>query len=218
MRVKAIIFDLFKTLGEFESYITDEQVSDILINRGYPIYPQTWKHAFHFVIFIDYPKHGYPTYKSLLQQVFNRLETEIDQDTLAKVISLFMNSRFKLYEEGIAAVKLAKEKGFKIAICTTTPKPFFIDEITPIIKDIDYICTGYEARTEKSNPNIYQTVLRNLQTTPKETVVIGDNPQLDINNAKKLGFHTIQIIQEGRPSPQADLISTNAYEAVKLLD
>lgn len=218
MRVKAVIFDLFKTLGEFESYITDEQVSEILVNWGYPIYPQTWKHAFPFVIFIDYPKHGYDTYESLLLQVFSRLETEIDQDTLTEVVSLFVHSRFKLYKEGIAAVKLAKEKGLKTAICTTTPKPFFIDEMAPILKDIDYICTGYEAGTEKSNPNIYQTVLRNLQTNPNETVVIGDNPQLDIKNAKQQGFKTIHINKKDTPSPYADLTVQNSYQAVIKLE
>jgi len=40
MATKAIIFDLFKTLGEFEWTITDESVSSLLRGRGYEIYPQ----------------------------------------------------------------------------------------------------------------------------------------------------------------------------------
>ncbi len=47
------MFDLFKTLGEFEWTITDEDVSSLLRGRGYEVYPQAWRHAFSFVVFVD---------------------------------------------------------------------------------------------------------------------------------------------------------------------
>ena len=73
MVINAVIFDLFKTLGEFERIITDEEVSSLRIGRRYEVYPQAWRHAFSFVVFIDHPKVGYDSHEALFRQVFTRL-------------------------------------------------------------------------------------------------------------------------------------------------
>jgi hypothetical protein len=40
MGIKAVIFDLFKTLGEFERLITDDEATSMLREKGYEVYPQ----------------------------------------------------------------------------------------------------------------------------------------------------------------------------------
>jgi hypothetical protein len=81
MATEAIIFDLFKTLGEFERTITDEEASSMLRGRGYEVYPQAWRHAFGFVVFVDYPRHGVGSHEALLKQVFRRIEVDVDDET-----------------------------------------------------------------------------------------------------------------------------------------
>ncbi|MFH2110350.1 MAG: HAD family hydrolase [Candidatus Bathyarchaeota archaeon] len=81
-----------------------------------------------------------------------------------------------------------------------------------------FICTGYEAVYEKSNPQIYRVILDRLNVEPSETVVIGDNPVLDIANSKMHGMKAIQIVREGVPSDQADGAASDVLEAVKLLE
>ena len=76
MATRAVIFDLFKTLGEFEWTITDEDVSSLLRGRGYEVYPQAWRHAFGFVVFVYHPRHGFGSHEALFKQVFRRLEVE----------------------------------------------------------------------------------------------------------------------------------------------
>ncbi|MCW4049678.1 MAG: HAD family hydrolase [Candidatus Bathyarchaeota archaeon] len=154
----------------------------------------------------------------MFRQVFSRLEVDIDKDTVNAVSSIFRDSHFMLYDESIEAVLRLKKKGLKTAICTTTPKPFFIEEIEPITKHIDFICTSYEAGYEKSNPQIYNRILDRINTKPSETVVIGDNPTLDMYNAKQLGFHTIQVLKDEEPSSHADSAAQNVLEAVKILE
>jgi len=199
MVIGAVIFDLFKTLGEFEWTITDEDVSSLLRGRGYEVYPQAWRHAFSFVVFVDYPRHGFGSHEALFKQVFRRLEVDADDDTVNDLADTFRSSPFRLYPESHEAVKRARDIGLKTAIATSTPKPFFRTGVEPIAEYIDFICTGYEAGYEKSNPRIYKVITDRLQVEPEETVVIGDDPVLDISNAKQHGIWTIHIPREGAP-------------------
>ena len=218
MATGAVIFDLFKTLGEFERTITDEDVSSLLRGRGYEVYPQAWRHAFSFVVFVDYPKHGFDSHEALFKQVFRRLEVDADDDTVNDLADMFRSSPFRLYPESHEAVRRARDIGLKTAIATSTPKPFFRTGVEPIAEYIDFICTGYEAGYEKSNPHIYKVILNKLQVEPEETVVIGDDPVLDISNAKQHGMRAIHIPREGAPSELADDVAKNVLEAIKIVE
>jgi len=218
MATRAVIFDLFKTLGEFEWTITDEDASSLLRGRGYEVYPQAWRHAFSFVVFVDYPLHGFGSHEALFKQVFRRLEIDVDDGTVNELADMFRSSPFRLYPESHEAVKRARGMGLKTAIATSTPKPFFRAGVEPIAEYIDFICTGYEAGYEKSNPRIYKVITDRLQVEPEETVVIGDDPVLDVSNAKQYGMWAIHIPREGAPSELADDVAKNVLEALKIVE
>jgi HAD superfamily hydrolase (TIGR01549 family) len=80
---------------------------------------------------------------------------------------------------------------FEWAITYETPRPCSEAENT--------ICTGYEAGYEKSNPQIYKVITDGLQVEPEETVVIGDDPVLDIHNAKQHGMRRYTYLEERSP-------------------
>ncbi|MFH0849611.1 MAG: HAD family hydrolase [Candidatus Bathyarchaeota archaeon] len=218
MTVKAVVFDLFKTLGEFSRVVTDEEVSMLLQSKGYSIFPQAWRHAFSFTVFIDYSKYGYKSHEALLRRAFQHLEVDVDDSSTHEVAELFRGSPFALYSESLEAVKRVKGLGLKTAIATSTPKAFFIKGLGHVESLIDFICTGYEAGYEKSNPNMYRVILDRLKVEPSEAVVIGDNPVSDIANSKRLGMKAIQIVREGAPSSWADGAAVNVLDAVKLVE
>ncbi len=218
MATRAIIFDLFKTLGEFERTITDDDATSLLRDRGYEVYPQAWRHAFSFVVFVDYPRQGFGSHEDLFKQVFKRLEVDVDDETVHDLADMFRSSPFRLYPESIEAVKRVHRMGLKTAIATSTPKPFFRTGVEPIAGCIDFICTGYEAGYEKSNPQIYKVITDRLQVKPEETVVIGDDPVLDIHNAKQHGMRAIHIPREARPSEFTDGVAEDVLEAVKIVE
>ena len=43
--IKAVILDLYQTIGNFPEVITMKQVSNILLESGYKAYPQSLDHA-----------------------------------------------------------------------------------------------------------------------------------------------------------------------------
>lgn len=214
MGIKAVIFDLIKTLGEVERPITDDDATSLLREEGYEVYPQAWRHAFGFVVFVDYPREGYGTHEALIRQVFRRLGVDVDRATIGKLSDLFRGSPFVLYGGSGEAVRRVKDAGLKAAIATSTPKPLFIRGVGPIAGLLDFICTGYEAGCEKSNPRMYLRVLDELGVQPGEAVVIGDDPILDVSNPHRLGMRTIQIVRGGTPSEHADETAGDALEAV----
>ena len=218
MATRAVVFDLFKTLGEFEWTITDEDATSLLRGRGYEVYPQAWRHAFSFVVFVDYPRQGFASHETLFKQVFRRLKVNVDDDAINDLADLFRSSPFRLYPESCEAVRRARDMGLKMAIATSTPKPFFVTGVEPIAEYIDFICTGYEAGYEKSNPRIYNVVADRLHVKPEETVVIGDDPVLDIINAKRHRMRAIHIPRGAEPSELADGVAEDVLEAVKIVE
>lgn len=216
--VKAVVFDVFKTLGEFSRVVNDEEVSAFLRGRGYQVYPQAWGHAFGFTVFVDYPRHGYSSHEALIGRALQHLEVYVDEGTIHELAELFRASSFTLYDGSLEAVSRVKVLGLKTAVATSTPKAFFAWGLESAEGLIDFICTGFEAGYEKSNPRMYRVILDRLGVEPYEAVVIGDNPVLDVANSKMHGMRAIQIVRGGDPSVQADGVASNVLEAVGLVE
>jgi len=216
-KVSAVFFDLFKTLGDFKGRVSDETICSILQRRGYEVYPQTFRHAFAFVTFIDNPRIGFRSYPEMFKKTFERIGIAVDESTVREVSKVYGDNSFKLYTESIDAVKKIKVLGLKTAIVTTPPRFWFESGIRPILGDIDYICTSTEAGCEKSNPRIFSKPMKALGVEAPEVVVIGDDPTLDIRNPHHLGMKTIQIAG-GEPDPDADAKSQNVLEAAELVE
>jgi HAD superfamily hydrolase (TIGR01549 family) len=215
--LNAVLFDLFRTLGEFKGKVSDVEVCNLLQSRGYEIYPQTFHHAFSFVTFIDNPQIGFTNYHDMFQKTFQRVGLAVDEATIRDVSQLYANNPFKLYSGSSTAVKRVKRLGVKTAILTTPPRFWFNTGIEQILNDIDFICTSSEAGCEKSNPRFYVKALQTLGVSALETVVIGDDPELDICTPKRMGMKTIHLTR-GDISSEADVEVRNMREAVDMVE
>jgi putative hydrolase of the HAD superfamily len=218
-KLKAVVFDLFNTLGRFPEVISDNEASSFLVGRGYEVYPQAFRHAFGFTVFIDYPRHGFEDFESTFRKMFERLQMDVDEATLRELSKIYGDVRFELFPEAVEAVRRAKALGMKTAIATTTPKFWFEEDIAAIADSIDFICTGYEAGCEKSNPRMYRRIMDALDVEPGETVVIGDDIDLDVRNPKGLGMRAIHIDEDQDSKTKiADAVVGNVSEAMKIVE
>jgi FMN phosphatase YigB (HAD superfamily) len=93
-----------------------------------------------------------------------------------------------------------------------------LGEFEWIITDEDATHLLRDSGYEKSNPRIYRVITDRLQVEPSETVVIGDDPVLDIHNAKQLGMRPIHIPGEGAPSELTDGVAKDVLEAVEIVE
>jgi len=194
MSLKAVLFDLHNTLVHIEKPLSSEEVSEFLVEGGYEIYPQSWDAASHFVGMVDYPKHGYGNRQAFLRQVLSRLGTEIDNDKLRKLAELHdRRNNYSLFSDAAPVVREVKKHGLKTAIVTTIPDFAFVSAIEPIKDYLDTVMTGYKAGCEKSNPMMHRKALQELDVSPSQAVMVGDELLVDINIPKRLGMHTILL-------------------------
>jgi len=219
MVIKAVLFDLHGSLAHVENEISNEEISDYLFSRGYEVSPQQLKATWMFVAFVDYPKHGYRSWRSYFSRIFWRLEVRVDKGTLNELVKLLERNPYQLYPDAAEAVIKAKRNGLKTAIVTTIACFQFKKAIEPIKKYFDFIMTGFEAGCDKTNPKMYKKTLETLKVAPSEAVMIGDDLEVDVTLPKKLGTHAILLDREGRiqHNPAADAVVRNLNEAIETI-
>ena len=218
-QIKAVLFDMHGTLVHVENDVTDAEISDYLFSRGYEVSPQQLRAAWAFVSFIDYPKYGYKSWYSFFSRIFWRLKVKVDSETLQAIVELLESRPYQLYPDAAEAVPKAKQAGFKTATVTTIAYFQFKKAIEPIKKYFDFVMTGYEAGCDKTNPRMYRKVLEILKVKPEESIMIGDNPPIDVILPKRLGIKAILLNRE-RSSvecSQADAVVNNLNEAVEII-
>ncbi|WP_440117405.1 HAD family hydrolase [Paenibacillus sp. QZ-Y1] len=70
---------------------------------------------------------------------------------------------------------------------------------------VDVLACSAEEGVSKPDPELYAVALKQAGCKPEEAVMIGDRIDNDIMPAKKLGMHTIRILQGyGRFQPERD--------------
>ena len=221
MPIKAVCFDLYGTLAYNENPISDQTASRFLVDRGYQAYPQALRAAWSYVSFIDYPNHGYRTWKSQLDQVLKRLGITADDQTLRGLVGLYEKVRWKTFPDAENAISMAKIVGLKTAIVTTISQFKYEKALEPFRDKIDLLVDGYTFNCEKSNPKIYLKTLETLKVRASETVMIGDDIELDILLPKTLGMQTILLDRTGQFSDtrgkEADFVVKNLNEAAERL-
>jgi len=218
-KINAVLFDLHWTLAYVrkEDEVTSEELSDYLFSRGYEVSPQQLKAAWMFVAFVDYPKYGYKSWRSYFSRILWRLKVKVDKETLETIAKRLQERPYRLQWDAAEAVRKTKENNFKTAIVTTIAYFQFKNAIKPIKKYFDFIMTGYEAGCDKTNPRMYKKVLEILNVKPEETVMIGDDVQVDILLPKRLGMHAILLDREKKNEEcsHADAVVNNLSEAVE---
>jgi len=220
-KLKAVLFDLYGTLAYVKDPISSEKISEFLLEQGYKVYPQSIDAASHFVGMIDYPKHGYDSWKTYLKQVLYRLDTEADTKTLDELAKIYIKHRsLTLFSDAAPAVRKTKELGLKTAIVTTIARFSFSQAIESIQEYFDVITTGYEAKCEKSNPDMHKQTLKKLCVLPQEAVMIGDELLVDVKVPRKLGMYTIQLdrSRKARKASEAYAIARTLTEAVDRIE
>jgi len=168
MELKAALFDLYGTLAYVRNPTSSEEISEFLLEHGCEVYPQSLDAASHYVSMIDYPKHGYDSWKAYLMQVLYRLDTKIDTKTLEELATIYQKRRtLTLFQDAAPAVRKVKKLNLKTAIVTTIAHFCFFHAIQLIRQQFDVITTGYEAKCEKSNPKMHRQTLKKLGVIPE---------------------------------------------------
>lgn len=221
MTVEAVLFDLYGTLAYVEEEVPDEVASELLVRRGYEVYPQPFDASWRFVGFIDYPKYGYRSWETYLRRILQRLGVKVDKETLGELADLYKKTRWKIYPDVKEALDSVKKQKLKTAVVTSIAKFKYIEALKPVRRKIDLIVDSHTFHCEKSNPKIYLKTLETLKIKPQQAIMVGDEIKLDVELPKKLDMKAILLdrkgvyVLEGISKP--DFIVSNLMEAVEII-
>jgi HAD superfamily hydrolase (TIGR01509 family) len=209
--IKALLFDFYGTLAYHKKKVDIIKFCQFIRNLGYDLYHQEWKAAADYVFFIDWPKGKIQTKEDFQKKIFERLNIKVSRKVIKKITDYYTkNSKLEFYPDA----KFIKELPFKKAIITTTPK-FNFSHLD--LTDFDFIMTGKEAGKAKPHPDCFLKTLNVLAVKPKEAVMIGNDIDIDINPARKLGLKTILIDRENKFKKYKGLKIRSLRELPKLL-
>lgn len=96
-----------------------------------------------------------------------------------------------------------KSRGVKMGIATATGEPALIAALEKYgMRDyFSFICSTYTVGAAKTEPKLYDTVLRELGTD-KESTWIFEDALYAVKTAKKNGYNVVGIYDKSEPEPE----------------
>jgi len=146
----------------------------------------------------------------------------IDAKLVGRLKGQDLDAIEKVYSEGILdhlprllpgakeALSSVKASGYRIGLISNTGRtPGSVLRLVmadmDILDQFDVTTFSNELLVRKPAETIFRRSLEDLRVPPKAAVHIGDNPEQDVEGAKRVGMHAIQFVTDGkRISKSAD--------------
>ena len=191
--IKAVIFDLDNTLLDFmkmKEYAVKAAIAG-MIEASLDI---DNKKSYNTIVSI-YEKEGWEN-----QQVFNyfldKTVGEVNNKYLAAAIVAYRRAReanLLLYPNVNHTLVELMKMGIKLAVVSDAPsreawmRIYYLN----LHHHFDIVLTFDDTNARKPSPIPFQMALKELNTDPNETLMVGDWPERDVAGANNLGIRTI---------------------------
>ena len=200
--VTDIFFDLDHTLWDFEknSALTFELIFNQL---GYSIkiddflYHYTPINHNYWKLYRENKISQIELRSQRLIKTFNALSYEIQSDQIEKISNLYIShlSSFPHLFKGTHQLLQHLKKDFRLHIITNG-----FEEVQQLkiansgLKSyFDFTFSAERVGFKKPHPQIFKTAIETVNTTPKASLMIGDNYEADIKGALQLGMQAIHF-------------------------
>lgn len=211
--IKYVFFDMDGTLIDSEEYYIDGTY-DMLLNNGF----KGNKKDINYIIGTTLDV----TYNYLVKLLDNRFtyqEIKIKNEEYFKENPINVNDR--VYTDTVKGIMTLKNKGFKIAICSSSTRKE-IEKFINILKlndYIDYYISGEELKHSKPEPDIYLTTLDYFKASKNEAIILEDSYS-GIKAGKNAGIYTVarKDIKFSIDQSEANYIVLNMNEFIKHIE
>jgi len=205
MEKRAVFFDFDNTLCEYDS--SHEKA----MKAAYKVFRKYVKVSFEeFIRLYDVSKtevhreltgtassHNRILY---FQRMVEKLRKNVDSEMILRLDDAYWGRFFKsmrLYDGVIPLLKELKRRGIKIGIVTDFTADIQLRRIhaLKVGSYIDVLVTSEEAGRDKPHPAAFLFALNKLGILPHEAIVVGDNPEKDIEGANAVGIDTVLLMK-----------------------
>ena len=221
--IKAVIFDLDNTLLDFmkmKEYAVKAAIAG-MIEAGLDIDNEK---SYNTIVSI-YEKEGWEN-----QQVFNyfldKTVGEVNNKYLAAAIVAYRRAReanLLLYPNVNHTLVELMKMGIKLAVVSDAPsreawmRIYYLN----LHHHFDIVLTFDDTNARNPSPIPFQMALKELNTDPNETLMVGDWPERDVAGANNLGIRTIfarYVDSFGTVESGADWDINDVYEIVGIVN
>lgn len=210
--IKVIFFDMGNTLLHFHRVKSDYEKNNqgLIYLTGYlnkfneniklkdvkEIFFEDWMYGIkdRKVTFKEYP------IENFLNLFLRQYNVKLNLNECIEAINLFYTEyRENVYfEEDIhKTLKIIKDMGYKIGIISNT---CYYDEVmkacfkkAEIYEFIDSFTFSYSLKCGKPDKEIFKHALEKMKVEPYESIMVGDNLNIDIKPAQEIGMNTILL-------------------------
>ncbi|MEI7595193.1 MAG: YjjG family noncanonical pyrimidine nucleotidase [Bacteroidota bacterium] len=225
----AVFFDLDRTLWDFESNAKAAFeaifVEYNLKAKGIPSSSDFYeKYSLHNNELWNLYNRGEIIKETLktARFILTLLDYKINDDMLSIALgdsylkySLTFNKLFPGAEEIISYLK----KSYKLGIITNGFEEIQYHKlkISGLNKYFDVVITSEEAGFKKPNPRIFEYALSKINAKAEESIMIGDDIEIDILGAKNAGISQIYFNPEKNKCPEANFSISDLNEIKTIL-
>ena len=208
MNVKNIFFDLDHTLWDFErnsactfKLLFEENRLNIDMDEFLEIYIpinlKYWKLYRNESITKEYLRYN------RLNEAFNKLKLNVPSKLINKLSDDYIETLPKfncLIEGALELLEYLKPK-YKLFILTNGFKNVQANKLnnSKINTYFSQVFDSESVGVKKPNPIIFQYALKNSNSKPKESLMIGDSFEADIQGALKLGMQALHFNSHNEP-------------------
>lgn len=105
-------------------------------------------------------------------------------------------AEMKLYEGAREFLQECQDRSVRICVITnfdTSPQIEKLQRLG-VIDYVDHLVTSEEVGVEKPHESIFQFALNKMKIDKEFVLMVGDNPQMDIEGAQNFGLKTFQVV------------------------
>ena len=206
MLIKSIFFDLDHTLWDFEknSELSFKKIFkkytitinfEKFIEAYIPINFKYWKLYRNGEISKEFLRYN------RLKEVFNLFDYEIDDKIIDKISHdyiEFLPENNKLMDGAIEILEYLKPK-YRLFIITNGFREVQDKKLknSKIKHYFEAIYDSESVGVKKPDPKIFEHALKDSESNPKESLMVGDNYEADVLGAKKLRINTLHFVAHG---------------------
>lgn len=193
MLVKAVLFDLYGTLLQFE-------------DDSRPFY----KLACQAINQQAAIKHALTNNNATLSAFADQIGLSVSPDLTALQATLDAElQRIQPFSEVVEVLSVLKQCNIKIAVisnlATLYKQPYYTHGLDALVDVSVFSCDcGYA----KPRPEIYKLALQNLACAPSDALMVGDSLRSDVEGPAQLGIQAVHLVRKGQPSPAKQTITS----------
>lgn len=209
--IKAVFFDLYNTLV---TYDPPREVIEarILKDFGIEVSPEALLHPIVTADEFIYKEHArlpiskrskeettalYSQYHGI---VLKEAGLEVSKEVIAGILGKWMGFDLKmvLFDDVIPALTHLKERGLILGLISNVDR-----DIAPLYQGLglsdwlQVMVTSQEVGFNKPHPEIFQAALKQAGVKPSEAIYVGDQYQIDVVGASKVGMLGILLDRNG---------------------